>query len=125
VLDLAGGALKSTGTQMQRYYIKRLEQIQPVLPIKAGTPVEIVFFTPVDLSGQQELQDGARQTATAQQQTPSGVYINNQALNTAPSPQNYQQAAQQVIQYAQPVTTQVQGSQAQDATVTNWNTSLY
>ncbi|MDX7800273.1 TrbI/VirB10 family protein [Aeromonas caviae] len=125
VLDLAGGALKSTGTQMQRYYIKRLEQIQPVLPIKAGTPVEIVFFTPVDLSGQQELQDGARQTATAQQQTPSGVYINNQAINAAPSPQNYQQAAQQVIQYAQPVTTQVQGSQAQDATVTNWNTSLY
>ena len=26
---------------------------------------------------------------------------------------------------AQPVTTQVQGSQTQDATVTNWNTSLY
>jgi conjugal transfer pilus assembly protein TraB len=125
VLDLAGGALKSTGTQMQRYYIKRLEQIQPILPIKAGTPVEIVFFTPVDLSGQQELQEGARQAAATQQQGPSGVYLNNQALNSAPSPQSYQQAAQQVIQYAQPVTTQVQGSQTQDATVTNWNTSLY
>lgn len=123
ITELAGGALTNSGTVMQRYYIKRLEQIQPVIPVKTGTPVEVVFFTPVDLTGAAETKN-----APAQAQQPGIAAINTTAqYSTAANQQaaiNPAQAlAQQVISQAQ--INQTSQQQVDDPTKTDWNQNLW
>lgn len=123
ITDLAGGALSNAGTVMQRYYIKRLEQIQPVIPVKTGTPVEVVFFTPVDLTGAAETQ-----TAPAQAQQPGIAATNttaqySTAVNQQATMSPAQALAQQVISQAQ--VNQTSQPQVDDPTKTDWNKNLW
>lgn len=52
-LELLSGGFEQTGDQFMRYYLKRLEQIQPILPLKAGTEVVVVFMKGTSLDGEE------------------------------------------------------------------------
>lgn len=104
--ELVSGGLKKSGDQLSSYYIKKLERIQPVLPLKAGTDVVIVFMKGVSL-------DGSELNVSPQQNTRIKLEDNNKI---APSTIN-QALIKQVLNGAK--------NQQVDATQTDWNNELY
>lgn len=101
---LAGG-LEQTGDTLSRYYIKRLEQIQPVIPLRAGTDVQIVFMKGVSLDGTEDEQSATQTTRIPLDDPNSDV-----------NPTNVNQQILQAIQHNQ---------LRQEPTKTNWNNELY
>lgn len=103
-LELLSGGLENTSDELGRYYMKRLEQIQPVIPLKAGTDVVVVFMKGTDLDGVEvkpKTEDKQRIPLDAEGSDVSANNINMQLLNL------------------------IKQNQRPDATKTNWNNELY
>lgn len=107
---LAGEGLKKSGSTLSNYYIKRLEQIQPVIPIRAGTDVVVVFMKTVNLDGQESEDDEPQETAR--------VPLGEEGSDIAPSRLN--ESVQRFIQQHQQ---KQQGKPSPAAT--NWNNEFY
>jgi len=104
--ELFSGGLKKSGDQLSNYYIKKLERIQPVLPLKAGTDVVIVFMKGVSLDG------------SDLEQTPAKTQRIKLEDNEKIAPSTVNQALiNQVLRQSQ--------NRPVDATQTNWNNDFY
>ncbi|MBV7300269.1 TraB/VirB10 family protein [Enterovibrio paralichthyis] len=103
--ELVAGGLKGSGEQLGRYYMKRLEQIQPVIPLKAGTDVTIVFMKGVYLDGTDE-----KDVKTANK---SRIPLDEKGSDIAPDAVNGQ------------LIDLLKRTGQTEATRTDWNTELY
>ncbi|EMQ2878404.1 hypothetical protein V9N52_003719 [Vibrio navarrensis] len=105
-LNMFTGGLEQSSAQLSAYYIKRLEQIQPIIPLKAGTPVDVVFMKEVSLD---TVETQTASTATDRQRIP----LDSQSSDVAPNTIN-----QQVLNLLQ--------NRMNDApNKTNWNNEFY
>lgn len=105
-LNMFTGGLDESSTQLSSYYIKRLEQIQPIIPLKAGTPVDIVFMKEVAL-------DTVEGKAAVQPQERQRIPLDSKNSDIAPNNIN-----QQVMDLLK--------NRVNDApNKTNWNNEFY
>lgn len=105
-LNMFTGGLEESSQQLSSYYIKRLEQIQPVIPLKAGTPVDIVFMKEVSMDQIEEKES----TANGERQR---IPLDSENSDVAPNAIN-----QQVLHLLQ--------KQANPApNKTDWNNEFY
>ncbi|HDY7776785.1 TPA: hypothetical protein RQK14_003650 [Vibrio vulnificus] len=105
-LNLFTGGLEQSSAQLSSYYIKRLEQIQSIIPLKAGTPVDVVFMKEVSLD---TIEAQTAPTSAERQRIP----LDGNNSDVAPNTIN-----QQVLNLLQ--------SRMNDApNKTNWNNEFY
>ncbi|PRQ65173.1 TraB/VirB10 family protein [Vibrio mediterranei] len=104
-LSLLTGGVEKTSQELGRYYMKRLEQIQPVLPLKAGTDVVVVFMKGTNLDGSEPINIANNEKKRIPLDAPGSDI----------APDNINQQLIQLLKQQQP----------QDATKTNWNNELY
>lgn len=110
-LNMFTGGMDEAGTQLSSYYIKRLEQIQPIIPLKAGTPITIVFMKEVALEGDDTPQ--AQPQAVASNNTRQRIPLD--ANSSDISPDNINQQVMSILQkHTNPAPNK-----------TNWNNELY